>query len=102
MHEHALRQLAFAADAVHHLQVVDLFDQPNAPFAAPLDANQKMLAASMRKAWANFAATWDPSTAALHWPSFNRTSLVVSLASPQSQLDQQFCAVHHCGFGTAG
>ena len=38
-----------------------LFDQPNAPFPATLTADQQILAASMRAAWASFAATGDPS-----------------------------------------
>jgi carboxylesterase type B len=52
----------------------------------------------MRAAWAGFAATGRPGTAALRWPTFNASSAVVSLDSPQSQLDQHFSMAHHCGF----
>jgi len=56
------------------------------------------LAGTMRAAWAGFAATGRPGTAALGWPTFNASSAVVSLDSPQSQLGQHFSMAHHCGF----
>ena len=72
------------------------------PFAAPLDALQERLAGTTRAAWARFAATGRQGTAALRWPTFNASSAVVSLDSPQSQLDQHFSMAHHCGFWAAG
>ena len=55
--------------ATHSSEIQYLFDQPNAPFATPLNATQDELAARMRDAWTSFAAGGDPSTAALPWPS---------------------------------
>ena len=72
----------FPPIATHSSEIQYLFDQPNAPFAAPLNADQETLAASMRTAWASFAANGNPSTAAVPWPSFNQaTSSVLSLAA---------------------
>src|SRR6185437_4400569 len=76
----------FPPIATHSSEIQYLFDQPNAPFAAPLDAVQETLAASMRRAWANFAANGDPTAAAVPWPSFNTSSDVLSLVSPQPQV----------------
>ena len=60
--------------ATHGTELPYLFDQPNAPFPATLTAAQQALAASMRAAWANFAASGDPSSRALPWPSFSQRS----------------------------
>ena len=47
--------------ATHSSEIQYLFDQPNAPFAATLERRRRRaLAASMRAAWANFAANGDP------------------------------------------
>jgi para-nitrobenzyl esterase len=92
----------FPPIATHSSEIQYLFDQPNAPFAAPLDAVQNALATSMRHAWAKFAATGRPETAAVPWSSFNRSAAVLSLHSPQPQLDPQFSAAHHCAFWAAG
>jgi para-nitrobenzyl esterase len=88
----------FPPIATHSSEIQYLLDQPNAPFATPLNANQEALAASMRTAWANFAASGDPSAAAVPWPSFNTSSEVLSLALPQPQLESNFASVHHCAF----
>ena len=77
-------------------------DLPNAPFQDPLNADQQALAASMRAAWASFAANGDPSTAALPWPSFNDDGHGMSLVAPQPQLDTEFATRHHCAFWAAG
>jgi len=88
--------------ATHSSEIQYLFDQPNAPHATPLNADQEALAASMRRAWTNFAATGNPSAAAVPWPSINMSSNVLSLVQPQPQLVQNFAAVHHCGFWGVG
>jgi len=88
----------FPPVATHSSEIQYLFDQPNAPHATPLNADQEALAASMRRAWTNFAATGNPSAAAVPWPSINMSSNVLSLVQPQPQLVQNFAAVHHCGF----
>jgi para-nitrobenzyl esterase len=92
----------FPPVATHSSEIQYLFDQPNAPHATPLNADQEALAASMRRAWTNFAATGNPSAAAVPWPSINMSSNVLSLVQPQPQLVQNFAAVHHCAFWGVG
>ena len=75
--------------ATHSSEIQYLFDQPNAPFPATLNATQETLADSMRAAWANFAAEGNPASAATPWPPFNAASDVLSLATPQPQVDTQ-------------
>ena len=88
--------------ATHSSELQYLFDLPNAPFPGTLNPDQEALAASMRAAWANFAASGDPSSAAMPWPSFNDSAQVLSLVSPQPQVDTNFAARHHCSFWAAG
>ena len=87
--------------ATHGTELPYLFDQPNAPFPAILNADQQALAASMRTDWASFAGTGDPSSRALPWPSFDGTR-VLSLVPLQSQVTTDFAAAHHCSFWAAG
>jgi para-nitrobenzyl esterase len=84
--------------ATHSSEVQYLFDQPNDPVSATLNAAQAKLAATMRSAWARFAATGSPSTAAVNWSPFKAGSSVLSLASPRPQLETSFNATHHCSF----
>jgi para-nitrobenzyl esterase len=88
--------------ATHGTELPYLFDQPNAPFPATLTAAQQALAASMRAAWANFAASGNPSSRALPWPSFSDGAQVLSLVPPQPQVEADFAAAHHCSFWSAG
>ena len=88
--------------ATHSSEIQYLFDQPNAPFATTLNPDQETLAASMRTAWANFAATGDPSSVAVPWPSFNGSSNVLSLVQPQPLLETGFASSHHCSLWAAG
>ncbi len=88
--------------ATHSSELSYLFGLPNAPFPPALNAGQRALAAAMRAAWANFAASGDPSSAALPWPSFNDGGRVLSLVQPQSQVDAENAARHHCAFWAAG
>jgi para-nitrobenzyl esterase len=92
----------FPPIATHSSEIQYLFDQPNAPFPATLNPTQEALAASMRAAWANFAANGDPASAAVPWPSFNTGSEVLSLAPPQPQVETGFAATHHCSFWAVG
>jgi para-nitrobenzyl esterase len=87
--------------ATHGSELPYLFDEPDAPFQGPLNPDQEGLAASMRAAWASFAATGDPSTAAVPWPSFNEGGQGMSLVTPQPQVDTEFAARHHCAFWAA-
>jgi len=92
------------AVATHGSELQYLFGLPNAPVPGTLDAAQQGLAASMQAAWANFAASGDPSTAAAGWPAFgggDRAS-VLSLVTPQPRLETDFAASHHCSFWAAG
>jgi len=88
--------------ATHSSEIQYLFDQPNAPYATPLNPDQETLAAGMRQAWANFAAGGDPASAAVPWPAFNGTSDVLSLVEPQPQVDTAYAASHNCSFWAAG
>ncbi|MCW2911454.1 MAG: carboxylesterase family protein [Actinomycetia bacterium] len=88
--------------ATHGTELPYLFDQPNAPHPAILSADQQALAASMRAAWANFAARGDPSSRALPWPSFGDGAKVLSLVPMQSTVETDFAAAHHCAFWAAG
>ncbi len=85
--------------ATHGAELPYLFDQPNTPVT--LNAAQQALAASMRTDWASFAATGNPSSRALPWPSFNGTR-VLSLVPLQSQVTTDFATAHHCSFWAAG
>jgi para-nitrobenzyl esterase len=87
--------------ATHGAELPYLFDLPNAPIQDPFDADQQQLAASMRAAWARFAATGDPSTPNLRWPSFRQGGRGLSLVPPQPQIDSGFAARHHCAFWAA-
>jgi para-nitrobenzyl esterase len=88
--------------STHGTELPYLFDQPNAPYPATLSASQQALAASMRAAWASFAATGNPSTRALAWPPVGNGTQVMSLVPPHPQLETDFAAAHHCSFWAAG
>jgi para-nitrobenzyl esterase len=86
--------------ATHGSELQYLFDLPNAPVPGTLSTGQQALAASMRTAWANFAASGNPASVAVPWPAFgggNRPS-VLSLVLPQPELETDFSARHHCSF----
>jgi para-nitrobenzyl esterase len=80
--------------ATHTSELAYLFDVPDAPYQEPFTAEQEGLAESMRAAWAQFAESGDPSTAALPWPHFDGAH-VMSLVSPQSKVET---SPHHCSF----
>ena len=88
--------------ATHGTEIPYLLDQPNAPFPATLSAEQQALAASMRTAWASFAASGSPSSRALSWPAFSAGAKVLSLETPQPRVTTDFAAAHHCSFWAAG
>ncbi len=88
--------------ATHSSEIQYIFDQPNAPIPGTLNADQQVLAASMRAAWASFAANGDPSTPSLAWPSFNQGEQVMSLVPPEPQVWPGFSDAHHCSFWAAG
>jgi para-nitrobenzyl esterase len=84
--------------ATHSSEIQYLFDQPNAPHAAPLDATQEALAQKMRAAWVSFAARGNPSTAAVPWPAIGSGSSTISFVSPQPTVGTGFATLHHCSF----
>jgi para-nitrobenzyl esterase len=90
--------------ATHESELQYLFDLPNAQHPAPLNSDQQALAASMQAAWAHFAATGNPATRAVPWPSFAGagSARMLSLVPPQPQLETDFAARHHCAFWAAG
>jgi para-nitrobenzyl esterase len=86
--------------ATHLSELPYLFDLPDAPIQVPLSLDQEALAASMRTAWANFAASGDPSSAEVSWPLFDGVT-VMSLVAPQPQVVTDFAWTHHCSFWAA-
>jgi para-nitrobenzyl esterase len=89
--------------ATHKSEFPYLFDLPDAPLQEPLSPDQEKLAVSMRAAWANFAATGDPSSAAVPWPAFHADRpQVMSLVPPRPQVETDFAPRHHCAFWAAG
>jgi para-nitrobenzyl esterase len=92
------------AAATHLSELPYIFDLNDAPNQTPLSADQQTLAASMRAAWASFAATGDPAEESnLRWPSFGGQdhSRVVSLIAPQPVVTRDFASRHHCAFWAA-
>jgi para-nitrobenzyl esterase len=87
----------------HGSELQYLFGLPNAPVPGTLNAGQQTLAASMRAAWADFAARGNPATAAVPWPAFGGTggTSVLSLVPPQPQPETDFAVRHHCSFWAA-
>ena len=67
--------------STHGTELPYLFDQPNAPFPATLTSDQQALAASMRTAWASFAASGNPSSRALPWPPIGNRTKVLSFGA---------------------
>jgi len=90
--------------ATHASELQYLFGLPNVPFPAPLSASQQALAASMRAAWADFAATGNPTSAAVPWPAFDGAGgpQMLSLVPPRPQIETDFTSRHHCAFWAAG
>ncbi len=90
--------------ATHASELVYLFDLPNAPLQVTLSPDQEALAASMRAAWASFAASGNPASESnLRWPSFGGSSQqrVLSLLAPGSIVIRDFASRHHCSFWAA-
>jgi para-nitrobenzyl esterase len=89
--------------ATHKSEFPYLFDLPDAPFQDPFSPGQQALAASMRAAWASFAASGNPSTADVPWPAFDADSMqMLSLVTPRPRVETDFAARHHCAFWGAG
>jgi para-nitrobenzyl esterase len=88
--------------ATHGSELAYLFDLPDALVQEPFSPQQEKLADTMRAAWVNFAANGNPSSAALRWPAFNNGQRVMSLQTPQPQVDTGFAARHHVSFWSAG
>ncbi len=86
--------------ATHGAELPYLFDQPNTPVV--LNPDQQALAASMRTDWASFAASGNPSTHVLPWPSIGIGTKVLSLVPSHSQVTTDFATAHHCSFWAAG
>jgi len=86
--------------ATHGSELAYLFGLPDAPVRATLDSDQEALADTMRSAWASFAATGNPSTSAVPWPSFSGGQ-VMSLVTPRPHVDTGYAGRHHVAFWTA-
>ena len=88
--------------ATHSAEIQYLFDQPNTPVPATLNADQLTLATTMRTAWANFATTGNPSSRTVPWPALGRRERVLSLVTPRPVLVDDFTSKHNCDFWAAG
>lgn len=88
--------------ATHSSEIQYLFDMPNTPVPATLNADQEALATQMRTAWARFAATGDPSTRDVPWPSVAHDERVLSLVMPEPVVEDDFGSSHRCAFWAAG
>jgi para-nitrobenzyl esterase len=84
--------------ATHSSELQYLFDMPNTPVPATLNADQEALAARMRAAWASFAGTGNPSSHDVPWPTIGHEERVLSLTTPAPVLGDDFESVHRCGF----
>jgi para-nitrobenzyl esterase len=87
--------------ATHGSELQYVFDLPNAPYPTALSADQEALASSMRTAWANFAASGNPSSGQLPWPRFGSRGLSMSLVTRQPHVVSDLAARHHVDFWTA-
>jgi para-nitrobenzyl esterase len=89
--------------ATHKSEFPYLFDLPDAPLQDPLDPDQQVLAATMRAAWANFAVSGNPASAAAAWPAFDADGAqVLSLVPPRPRVETDFATRHHCAFWAPG
>lgn len=90
--------------ATHRSELPYLFDLPDAPLQEPLTPGQQALAARMRAAWANFAASGNPASAAAEWPAFGGadSEQVLSLVPPRPRAETDFASRHHCAFWATG
>src|SRR5262249_27760858 len=86
--------------ATHLSELPYVFDLPDAPIQIPFSSDQEALAATMRRSWANFAGSGDPSSAGLSWPSFDGVTMM-SLVPAQPQIETDFASRHHCSFWAA-
>jgi para-nitrobenzyl esterase len=89
--------------ATHKSEFPYLFDLPDAPLQEPLSPDQQALAASMRAAWASFATSGNPASAAVPWPAFGSSdgAQVLSLVPPRPQAETDYASRHHCAFWSA-
>ena len=89
--------------ATHKSEFPYLFDLPDAPLQGPLSPDQQVLAAGMRAAWANFAASGNPASAVVPWPAFGADGMqMLSLVPPRPEVKTDFASRHHCAFWEAG
>ena len=89
--------------ATHGSELTYLFDLPDAVYQTPMSADQEALADTMRTAWARFAATGNPSTRALPWPTagVGERTRVISLQTPRPALSTDYAQRHHYAFWAA-
>ena len=83
--------------ATHLSELEYLFDLPDAPYQALPTPDQERLAASMRAAWARFAAGEKPWAGEMPSRPFSGGP-VQSLVPPVPQIETDFAARHHCAF----
>jgi para-nitrobenzyl esterase len=93
----------FITVATHESELPYLFDLPNAPFHGTFRPGQQTLAASMRAAWVNFAATGNPGVhGRAPGPPSTTTRRCFRSCRPRHNLRPTFAARQHCAFWATG
>jgi len=97
-----LPSAGFPYGAAHTVEVQYLFAL-TAPFPGTLTADQQQLATDMRSYWTGLAKDGHPSRFwQTYWPRFHSdTQLMMSLDTPDTGVETDFAADHHCGFWSA-
>ena len=89
--------------ATHGSELPYLFDLPNAPFPPRSTPTSRRSRPACATAWANFAATGNPSSRGRALAVVQRGQrAVLSLVPPQPQVETDFATRHHCAFWAAG
>ena len=98
-----LPPVSFPYGAAHASELQYLFGLPPSPFGGALSPAQQQLAAAMQRYWTSFAQRGTPSglltPPGLRWPAFTAAGQqILSLNTPQPQVETGFAAGHHCAF----
>lgn len=97
-----LPSAGFPFGAAHTVEVQYLFAL-TAPLPGSLTAGQQQLATDMRSYWTGIAKDGHPSRFwQTYWPRFHSDAqLTMSLETPDTRVETDFAAQHHCGFWSA-
>jgi len=97
--ERFLAPVGFPYGAAHASELQYVFDLSSTAFPGVLTAPQQQLAAIMKRDWTSLAKFGAPGA---RWPAFTAASQrILSLVTPQPQVETDFAAEHHCAFWAA-